>query len=275
VLDQHALDGILRQVRVQGLAAGLDKGGERLDERPIFLVLLVDDVLERSRLLGHLGLEAVGSLLPTHYLRVAVSEEMVQYLNQSVGFNNRVLPRQPSALDENGLLGRLEDDVLVGIAERQFVFDLALKFVLFVLGFPETVGEAEGVEQRAVHLERHLLGAADGVLGHEHPVELLAALGKQSLEGAADRHFVAGVLMFELAQGAVVVLNGLVRRLEIEFGHESVSGQFTTEWGLRCAEKSTPPPLLRKDGAPGGVVAHVKVKCRSLHCAARTRLRSG
>jgi hypothetical protein len=56
------------------------------------------------------------------------------------------------------------------------------EIVVAVFGFPEAVREAEVVEQRAVHAERVLAGAADFPFGDEGPVALAGAVVEQALE---------------------------------------------------------------------------------------------
>ena len=94
-----------------------------------------------------------------------------------------------------------------------------------VFGFPKAVGEAEVVEQRAVHAERVLARAADFPFGDEGPVVLAGAVVEQALESGADGGFVGDAEVVELAQGRIVILDRLVRWLQFQPLHGGVLHQ--------------------------------------------------
>jgi hypothetical protein len=76
----------------------------------------------------------------------------------------------------------------------------------------------ELIEQGAVYSYGGM-GAFDFEFGDEGEFEFASARGKQRLEGAADGHLVVNVELAEMVEGGVVVLDGDVRRLEVELGH--------------------------------------------------------
>lgn len=94
-----------------------------------------------------------------------------------------------------------------------------------VFGFPEAVGEAEVVEQCAIHAERVLARAADFPFGDERPVVLASAVVEQTLESGADGSFVGDAEVVELPQGRIVILDRLVRWLQFQPLHDVVLHQ--------------------------------------------------
>src|ERR1035441_5832155 len=98
-----------------------------------------------------------------------------------------------------------------------------------VFGFPEAVGEAEVVEQRAAHAERVLARAADFPFGDEGPVVLAGAVVEQALKSGADGGFVGDAEVVKLAQGRIVILDRLVRWLEFQPLHGGVLHQWRGE----------------------------------------------
>ena len=87
------------------------------------------------------------------------------------------------------------------------------------------MGEAEVVEQRAVHAERVLARAADFPFGDEGPVVLAGAVVEQALESGADGGFVGDAEVVELTQSRIVILNRLVRWLQFQPLHSGVLHQ--------------------------------------------------
>src|ERR1017187_1302785 len=102
-------------------------------------------------------------------------------------------------LEQKGAARGLEEDVIAGVAEVEFLAGFLGEIVTDVFGFPEAVGEAEVVEQRAVHAERVLARAAEFPFGDEGPVVLAGAVVEQALESGADGGFVGDTEVVELA----------------------------------------------------------------------------
>ena len=80
-------------------------------------------------------------------------------------------------LVESGAGGRLENDVVAGVALVELEFDFLFEVVLFVLGFPVAVGQVEGIDQCAVDDDGGATGALDAVLGDEGEMDFAAAFG--------------------------------------------------------------------------------------------------
>jgi hypothetical protein len=109
-----------------------------------------------------------------------------------------------------------------GVAEVELLAGFLREIVVAVFGFPEAVGEAEVIEQRAIHAERVLAGAADFPFRDKGPVVLAGAMIEQALESGADGGFVGDAEVVELAQSGVVILDRLVRGLQFQPLHGCV-----------------------------------------------------
>src|ERR1035438_810373 len=59
-------------------------------------------------------------------------------------------------LEQEGAARSLEEDVVAEVAEGELLAGFLVEVIAEVFGFPKAVGEAEVVEQRAVHAERVL-----------------------------------------------------------------------------------------------------------------------
>src|ERR1039458_7499547 len=114
-------------------------------------------------------------------------------------------------LEQEGAARGLEEDVVAGIAKGEILAGFLREGVAHVFGFPKAVGEAEVVEQRAVHAERGLARAADFPFGDEGPVVLAGAVVEQALESGADGGFVGDAEGVKLAQGRIEILNQIGR----------------------------------------------------------------
>ena len=73
------------------------------------------------------------------------------------------------------------------------------EIVADVFDFPKAVGEAEVVEQRAVHAKGVLARTADFPFGDEGPVVLAGAVVEQALESGADSGLMGDTEVVELA----------------------------------------------------------------------------
>ena len=117
----------------------------------------------------------------------------------------------------------------------------------FLAGHLDGVKEFEAVEQRAVHAERVLAGAADFPFGDEGPAVLAGAVVEQALEDGADSGFVGDAEVVELTQSRIVILNRLVRWLQFQPLHGGVlhqcrgEGQWRFESGWHLATSACTP----------------------------------
>jgi hypothetical protein len=64
-------------------------------------------------------------------------------------------------LDQDGFTRILEEDVVLRIAFADFLIDLRVQIVLFVLGLPIAKRDAQGVQKRAVGVDPRFFAAFD------------------------------------------------------------------------------------------------------------------
>ena len=114
---------------------------------------------------------------------------------------------------------RLEEDVVLWIAGAELGPRLLLQVVVAVLGLPDAVAQAEGVEQRAVEANGVAAGAGDGVLLLQRQAQRRGTGPQQSGEVGRDRPFVQQTQLPALGQSSVVVGDDLVGGLERQLGH--------------------------------------------------------
>ena len=222
VLDDHLLDGLDRDVRVERAAA---KGAEILeggDELLVGLALLLDQVFEAGADLGDLVPEFLDRLFPVRHGRGRKLEEELEDIDQlfvvgEVGFIDAL-----GILVKDGAIGLPEEDVLLRVAEAELDLDLLFEVVGGVFGFPDAVVEAVVVEQGTVGFCVGLALALDGVFGDERPIELAGAGFEQLLEGAADGGLVLDAELGEIGQGLVVKGDWFMGWLQLEAGHGHV-----------------------------------------------------
>ena len=183
-----------------------------------------------------------------------------------------------AGLVEDGASGRLENDIVAGVAFVELEFDFFFEVVLFVLGFPVAVRQVEGIDQCAVDDDGGAAGALDAVLGDERELHFATALGEKVLEGAADGHFVIDVEVSEMAEGLIVGGDGSVRRLEIELHVQiqfilgSAMRGLASEWRVDVFRNILPQRLKP---LPSGLDRRAKALRRPKARADSLRLRSG
>ena len=143
VLDQHLLDRFFRQIRVDRLAAFVQKSGKGRGEGRIAAPLLPDQLCQALADVRHPLLELRDRLLPGGVLLRTVAEEGLQRLDQVRRVGQVGVKDQAPVLPQDGAPGRLEEDVVARVAGRELALDLRRQVVVDVLGFPVAVGEAE------------------------------------------------------------------------------------------------------------------------------------
>ena len=212
--DEHLLDGGVRDVWTGGA------GGE----------------------FGHAVLKLADGALPFGVGGRYVAEEGVERVNEGRRSGEVGVEGEGIILEQEGAARGLDQDVVAGVAEGEFLAGFLGEIVVAVFGFPEAMGEAEVIEQRAVHVERVLARAADFPLGDEGPVVLAGAVVEQALESGADGGLMGDAEVVELAQGGVVILDRLVGRFEIERPHGEGStpkpGRLSAKLHERCSAAS-------------------------------------
>ena len=140
---------------------------------------------------------------------------MIDDFDQGLGARDVFVEDASAALIKNGAFGRLKYGVVCRVAFVELALDFSLQVVLFVFGFPIAVREFVVVDQCAVNDHRRFR-ALYAVFRNECEFGIgpFSARSEQTLKGTTDGAFVVDVELAELVEGAVVVLDGGVRRLE-------------------------------------------------------------
>ncbi len=110
------------------------------------------------------------------------------------------------------MAGVLENDVAGRIALADLLADLDIEVVVFVLGLPEAAA-GEQIAQGAVGGDV-LFADAVFLFGDERPAAPAGGVGKQGLEGGPQGAFVGDAMLAVGLQRLVILLDGLVFRLE-------------------------------------------------------------
>ena len=106
-------------------------------------------------------------------------------------------------------------DVLPGITELEFLFDLLIEVVVGVFGFPKAMRQSILINEGAVDPKRMTVVSFDLPFGNELPTKLPAAMLKQSLKCRADCAFMRDADRFELTPRFIIILHRLVSRFEV------------------------------------------------------------
>ena len=216
VLDQHLLDRGLGQVWVDRLAALVEKAGERGRENTVVLPFLLDQFGQPLADVGHPVLELGDGLLPGGVLLRAVGKEGVEGFDELGGVGEVVVEDHAPVLPQNRPFRRLEEDVVARVAGGEFALDFGGQVVVDIFGFPVAVREAEVVDEGAVDDDALAAAGVDGVLGHEGPAGLAAAVLEESLESGAHGGLVGDAEVGELVERGVVGFDGFVGGFEVE-----------------------------------------------------------
>ena len=150
VLDEHLLNGVFAEVRVERLTAKGDESIERRDELFVLLPLRADDVAHLTPDLGKAILELGDGFFPLIEGWSLILEKGTKDFDEVVGIGYVEIERPLAVLHEHGTIWGLEEDVVARVAELEFLCDLFVEIVRRVLGLPQSVDEAEAVEQCAV-----------------------------------------------------------------------------------------------------------------------------
>lgn len=204
---------MLREVRVDGLAAEFGEGLEVFAEGAVLLELAFEDGGYAFGEVGDLLGEPGDGFFPVDLVGLLVLEEEFEDFDELFGGGDGVVEGDAVALVEDGVAGGLEEDVGEGIAGFALALDLFGEVVVGVLGFPEAVDEGEVVDEGAVGAEGLFVGAFELVLLDEVPAVGGAAALEEVGEGGAGVAF-GGVAVFgEGGEGFEVGLDWLVRGL--------------------------------------------------------------
>jgi len=91
--------------------------------------------------------EFFDSLLPISQCRWRIREKQTQDVNEVFWFGEASVVKPLTALIEHGAVGLPKQDVFFWITYSKFLFDFLIEIIMFVLGFPQSVVQAEVVEQ--------------------------------------------------------------------------------------------------------------------------------
>ena len=214
VLDEHLLDGGVGEARVDGLAAKFGEGGEAGAELRVFLVLGFENFGDAFGEFGSFFGELGDGYIPVDLVGLAVFEEESEDFDEGFGGVDWTVEGLEGALIEDGMVGRLEEDVGEGLALGELCFDFLVKLVVGVLGFPEAVDEGEVVDEGSIGAERLLASALESVLLYEVPTVGGGAFLEQVGECGAGVALCGVAVFMELGEGGVVGLDGGVRGFE-------------------------------------------------------------
>jgi len=103
-------------------------------------------------------------------------------VNKVFGFRQIGFIKSLTVLVEYGAIGLPKEDVLLGVTDREFDFNLFVEIVGGIFGFPETVIQTVIVEQRAVGFGIGLALAFNGIFRNQLPIELTGAMFEQFLK---------------------------------------------------------------------------------------------
>jgi hypothetical protein len=85
MLDEHLADGVFGKVRIDGLAAELNEGGEGFAETRVTLVFLFEDFRDCLSEVRDLLAEFEDGFLPVCFVLVGVLEEAIENLDEILG----------------------------------------------------------------------------------------------------------------------------------------------------------------------------------------------
>ena len=221
MLDDHFLDCGFGKVWVQRVAAEGEEGREGGLELRAFLALAADDFREAVADLGDALLEIVRGLFPLLVNWMAPGKEEAEDVDQffrvaQVGFEKAF-----AVLIEDGVVRRLEEDVIPRVAGGEFGFDFLFEVVVAVLRFPqaEVKGLGELVEHGTVGDDLLPAFARHAIFRHEHPGDLFRAVVEQCLKCRADRALVLHAEPVELRKRRVIGGDRFVAGFEREDRH--------------------------------------------------------
>ena len=215
MLDQHLLDRGLGQVRVDRLAAFVQKFGERGGEGAVAFPLLLDQLGQALPDVRDPVLELGDGLLPRRILLRPVTEEHLQRLDQLPRVRQIRVQRQPPVLPQHRPPRRLKQDIVARVARRKLALHLRRQIVVDVLRLPAPVRQPEVVHQRPVHHNPPAPPRTHPKLRHQRPPTLPRAMPQQPLKSRPHRRLVRDVEPRKLVKRGVVGFDGLVRGFEV------------------------------------------------------------
>ncbi len=221
VLDEHLFDGLLREVRIDRLAAQVVEPAERFAETLVRPALFLNQLGQRAAELRYLRLKVLDRLLPLLVGRRLVLEKERERPDQLFGVRQVGVQDFTVVLPEDGAHRGLKENVARGVSGLKLLLHLAGQIVVGVLGLPEAVRQPVLVYERAVHASGAAPLTLDRPLRDERPAELPAAGFEQILEGRAHGRLVRDFESFKLCQGLIVGRDHLVSRFEVELFQNS------------------------------------------------------
>ena len=193
VLDQHLLDRGLCQVRVDRLAAFVQKFGERGGEGVVAFPLLLDQLGQALADVRDPVLELGDGLLPRRILLRPVAEEHLQRLDQLPRVRQIRVQRQPPVLPQHRPPRRLKQDIVARVSRRKLALHLRRQIVVNVLRLPAPVRQPEIVHQRPVHHNPPAPPRTHPKLRHQRPPTLPRAMPQQRLKRRPHRRLMRDV----------------------------------------------------------------------------------
>lgn len=218
MLDEHLLDGVFGDVRVDRRTVYVGEVVERPLEALVGAALLADQLQEPLRQFGDLVLELRDGMLPLFVGGRLVLHERLDRLDKRLGLSDVVVEDFPIVLPNDGVVGGLEEDIVARVAALELPLDFIVEIVVGVLGLPDAVDELERVEHCAVHADAVVVALHRVLFGERQPQLTPASaqeIGKRGRDGAFGEEMEAGDAL-DLVE---VLLDGLVARFQVEAVH--------------------------------------------------------
>src|ERR1019366_1821521 len=137
VLDDHLLDGGHGDVGIQRTPAKGAKVLKRGDELLVGLALGLDELAQLRAEFGDAVLEFFHGLFPFGNGGRGKLKEEGKDFNEVVRLGQVGLVKTLAILKQHGLVRLPEEDVVFGIADGKFIFDLLFQVIIGILGFPQ------------------------------------------------------------------------------------------------------------------------------------------
>src|SRR5665213_803477 len=147
VLDEHILDGLQRDVRIQRAATKRKKIVKGADELGIGLALLFDKLLQAGGDLRTLVFEFLDGFFPFGDGGRREFQKQREDVNEVVGLGQVGFVKFLAVLVKHSTGGLPEKNIFPGVAERELGFDFFFEVIVNVLGLPQSMIQTKDVEK--------------------------------------------------------------------------------------------------------------------------------
>lgn len=150
MLNQHLLDSVLTNIRVERYLAEVEETGKRELEGFVLDLSFRDQVFKSFGKLRNFGFEIFDRPFEAFMNRGDMREEVIEELNKFSGFGELSGKERSAVLIEDAATCILEDDVGFRIAYCELSLDLQFKNVARVFRFPMAAWDGEFIPQSPV-----------------------------------------------------------------------------------------------------------------------------